>query len=109
MDDCGRLCDSPGGPSVLRMETEIEMRTMALGHGTAQFDKKLNLWQRGLRNEIATSQGKFLACDQTCVMRDKYSMRVLRYAGARARELGKDRKAIYLTRGVLKICYPMQG
>jgi hypothetical protein len=49
----------------LQMETEIEIRTMALGHGTAQFDKKLNLRQRCLRNEIATSQGKSLACDQT--------------------------------------------
>ena len=79
----------------VQVETEIETRTMAPRHGTAlraQFDKKLNLWQRGLRNEIATSQGKSLACDQTCAMRDKYSMRVLRYAGARARELGKDRK-----------------
>lgn len=32
-------------------------------------------------------------------------MRGLRWAGGRARELGNDRKAIYLTRGVLKIRY----
>jgi hypothetical protein len=83
----------------LQMETEIEMRTMALGHGTAQFDKKLNLRQRCLRNEIATSQGKVWLVTRHMV---------LRYAGARVRELGKDGRAIYLTRGVLKIYYPMQ-